>query len=256
MHYYDTAGNSANEVQGKNGKLRTPYWHEAKALGLVPGTTSMNAQLASEAIVFWKVNLALELAKRYPFDTMTMNEDVWKDKIRAALKLESTRIQKQGHGIHDALDKYYKTGILNETWKDYIVPVIEMIASKWPMLVRTDWIAEKRFNYKGLYGGSVDLHCEYEDGIILDYKSKDTTDKSKFKTYEGHHQQLVAYAHGLGMPNAICGNILLSALEPGILVFIQHYEAELTKAWEGFKLLVQYWHLQNFRQGISFTEDK
>ena len=153
-----------------------------------------------------------------------------------------------------ALEKYYLTGKIDNKWREYIVPVIELIERRWPMLKRTDWIPERSFQYNGIYGGCVDISTEYDGGIILDFKTKDSEDIKKFKAYKGHHQQLVAYAYGLRIPSAKCGNIFLSALKPNILCLEMHDREVLDTAWTGFKYLAQYWHLENFRQLIQFKE--
>lgn len=249
MHFYDHNGSPCYEIKGKNGNMRTPYIREAKALKLVPGSTSVSSQIGSDSIVEWKVSMAIEICRQNPFCEMGSSVETWQAKIRNLVKKESDRITNQGKYIHDALEKYYKTGKVNLKYDQYIFPVIELIERTWPHLYRTDWIAEKRFNYKGLYGGSVDLHTEYGDGIVLDFKTKDTIDVKKFKAYEGHKQQLISYSYGLNIPKAECGNIFLSALKPNIVTLEMHNNLNIY--WEKFKLLLRYWHLENYNQHIE-----
>lgn len=252
MHYYDTQGLPAYEITGKNGKKRTPYVKEAKELGYVPGVTSINGQLDKPQLTAWLIDMAIGMCADDPFCSMGANRTEWVKKIKQRMAIERDRVSGQGHAIHGALDKYYKTGSISDQHKEFICPVISLIENTWPNLTRKDWIAEKSFNYKGAFGGSVDLHTEGEGGIILDFKTKDTVDKAKFKAYDDHKQQLIAYAYGLKMPDAKVGNIFLSALTPNIIVFEMHEDREeLTNAWFKFQILCAYWHYKNYKWDIK-----
>ena len=264
-HFYKPDGSTCYEIIGKNGKPRTPYKKEAKEMGLAPGVTSINGQLDKPNLVNWIVDRAINVCASYPYCEMGMNKLDWAKNIKNKIKEDQERITGQGHDIHDALEVYYKTGRIMPDYADYIVPVIELIEAKWPHLQRTDWVAEKSFCYKGLFGGKVDLHYPgrkaidhlqnivywVETPIILDFKTKDTEDKAKFKAYDEHKQQLVAYSYGLDIIGAGCGNIFLSALKPGIIGLEMHKQDELQHSWEKFKILTQYWHLENFNSNIG-----
>jgi len=252
-HYYDSKGNPAYEIIGKNGKARAPYVKEARDLGLVPGVTSISGQVGNENIINWMIYSAIDICMEHPFCEMGTSKEDWKKKISQLIKIEKERITGQGHKIHDALEHYYKSGKIKEQYRDFIVPVIELIENKWPMLQRTDWIPERSFNFGGLYGGKVDISTEYNGGIILDFKTKDSEDINKFKAYESHKQQLIAYGYGLKMPKAQYGNIFLSALKPNILLLEMH--GDLTYYWNKFKLLLQYWHLDKYEQYVEIQDD-
>lgn len=250
-HYYDINGEPCYEIVGKNGKKRTPYLKEAKELGLSPGVTTITGQIKSEAINIWGINSAVQICMDNPYCSMGMSKETWLQDINNRIRKERDRITGQGSKIHDALEVYYKTGKIDKKYEDYIQPVIDLIAQQWPQLKRTDWIAEKAFNYKGWYGGKVDLHTPLCGGIVLDFKTKDTTDIKKFKPYESHKQQLVAYSYGLGQPMSQIGDIFLSALAPNILSLEMVKEDEKTAVWDRFRLLVSYWHLENYNQYIA-----
>lgn len=249
-HYYNATGLPAYTIIGKNGKSRTPYVKEAKELGLVPGVTTITGQLANGGLTQWFINNAIETARTTEFDAMGESPETWTKKVKDKLKAENERVTGQGHDIHDALEKYYKTGKISAAHKDFITPVIDLMAETWPNLQRTDWIAERSFNYCGLYGGKVDISTEAEGGIILDFKTKDSDDIKKYVAYEGHKQQLVAYAYGLNMFNASLGNIFLSALTPNIVKLDMHGDLDIH--WEKFKFLIQYWHIENYNNYIRF----
>lgn len=249
MHYYDSDGLPAYEIMGKNGKMRTPYTKEAKVLGLVPGSTSISQQLGSDNLTNYYVNKAIYFCSKIPYCEMGMSFEAWVAIIKDKSKKDGERITSQGHAIHDALEKYYKTGKISTKYREYIIPVIELISDEWPQLQRIDWIAERSFNFRGVYGGKVDLSTGYDNGIILDFKTKDTDNIEKFVCYEGHKQQLISYAYGLKIPNAKCGNVFLSALKPNITKLIMH--DDLHENWEKFKVLLQYWHLDKYKQDIS-----
>lgn len=250
-HYYKADGSTCYEIIGKNGKPRTPYKKEAKEMGLAPGVTSINGQLDKPNLINWLVDRAINVCASHPFCEMGMNKNDWMKKVKEKIKEDQERITGQGHTIHDALETYYKTGRILPDYANFIVPVIELIENTWPHLQRTDWIAEKSFCYKGLFGGKVDLHTEWGNGIILDFKTKDTEDASKFKAYDEHKQQLVAYSYGLDIVGAECGNIFLSALKSDIIGLEMHKQDELQHSWEKFKILTQYWHLENFNNDIK-----
>lgn len=261
MHYYNSKGEPTYTIIGRNGKARAPYKKEAKELNLAPGVTSINGQISSEFLSQWRINKTIDICLNNPFCEMGTSKEDWIKKIKNKIKIENDRITGQGHAIHNALERYYKTGKISRTYEEFIVPVIDLISEKWPYLCRTDWIAEASFNYKGFYGGKVDLHypgCyrivgnvkEYSQlPIILDFKTKDNVDIDKFKAYDSHKQQLIAYAYGLNIPESQCGNIFLSALKPNILLAEIH--DEIGGYWDKFKLLLQYWHLENYKQKIE-----
>lgn len=249
-HFYKRDGSTCYSIVGKNGKPRAPYIKEAKELGLAPGVTTIIGQIASGGLQQYFTNLAIETCKNNPFCEMGESGDSWIKSIKTKLAVERDRITNQGSAIHDALEKYYKTGVIDNEQRFFITPVIELMEETWPDLKRTDWIAERSFNYKGFYGGKVDISTEAAGGIILDFKTKDSTDISKFKAYESHKQQLAAYSYGLNMPSAKCGNIFLSALTPDMVKLEMH--DDLSDSWSKFKLLLQYWMLDNY--GISIEE--
>ena len=110
-----------------------------------------------------------------------------------------------------------------------------------------EFAPEKAFAHELGYGGKVDLHnANYKDiGIVLDVKSKEFTDPSKVEAYDEHCMQLAAYRVGLGIPDAICANVFVSAIEPGLVVIKEWSQEDLARGWGMFQALLSFWQIKN-----------
>ncbi len=106
--------------------------------------------------------------------------------------------------------------------------------------------AEASFAHPLGFGGKVDLHSKStENGIVLDFKTKNTSDVKKMKGYSEHIMQLAAYREGLGIPNARCYNLFISTQNPELVVLQEYKEDDLKRHWQMFLCLLRYWRLSN-----------
>jgi hypothetical protein len=78
---------------------------------------------------------------------------------------------------------------------------------------------------------------------VLDFKTKDFADGDKLKPYEDWLTQLVAYSHGLGIPDADKYSVVVSRDNPG-LVWVHAWGRELfDNHWKQFKAMLELWRL-------------
>ncbi len=240
-HWYDREGRAVYTVTGSNGKERNTTLRDARKLDLAVGVTSILKVASAPGLVNWQINQAIEACRLNPFCEMGTTKEEWAAKIKELSAQEGKRITGRGSEIHSALERYYTRGTQLQEEDDYIKPVINLMQAHYP---GADWVSEETFNYRGLYGGSVDIHCKTGNGVILDFKTKDTADKTKLKGYDTHIMQLAAYAEGLGLPNAQCGNVWISTHVPGMVELEIYTPQQVAKAWSMFYCLMTYWRLE------------
>jgi len=248
-HYYARDGKPCYEVTGANGKIRATHLGDARKMDLAVGVTTILKVASSDGLTNWRINETIKACMQNPYCAMGMDPKAWTDSIKKDASAKLDKASDRGKEIHGALEEYYKTGRVDKKDEKIIVPVINSI-QEIPSS-QSGWVAEETFNYEGLFGGSVDLHTRDNwntgEGIIIDFKTKDKSDIKDLKGYVKDVQQLAAYRMGLGLPGARLINIYISVAEgcEGLHVVKEHTVGEIDSAWEMFKLLCQYWHLDN-----------
>jgi len=239
-HWYLPSGETLYKITGANGKQRDTSLRDARKLDLAVGVTSILKVAASDNLTNWIVDQTIEACRLDPFCEMGCTPEDWAARIKEKRKAEGTRVTDRGAKIHDAMETYYKSGGYHGDLIDYVEPIAGLLATEFD----EPWVAEQSFNYKGLYGGKVDLHSRKGAGVVIDFKTKDSDDVSKYKGYDTQIMQLAAYREGLGIPNSRIGNVFVSANTPGIVTLEMYTEEQAQKAWEMFKCLLRYWHLE------------
>lgn len=197
MHYYDRTGAPRHTVIGKNGKERDTIITDARKLGLVPSVSTVKDLGVGFGLIEWMHNLLLDCAADNPYHPHEYSTlDEWKKIVFSKYRTEKEKAPKRGTEIHNKLEDYYKTGNICPIDEPYIVPTIELIEKTWPGV---KFHAETTFaDFEKGFGGCVDLHSE--EGIIIDFKTKDKTELTKSMQYDDHRIQLVAYEIGLKLP--------------------------------------------------------
>ena len=246
-HFYDTDGKPVYQVPNKSkpGTMRGTTLRDMRKLDLAVGVTSINSLTRSVQLDEWKIKETIRYCMSKPFDAMCKTQEDYINEIIEESAKALTKTSDRGKEIHAAMEEYYTKDIVHGKDERYIVPVINGIREKW----NTRWSAEETFNYKGLYGGSVDLSSSWGegDGIVLDFKVKDKDGEAfnRIKGYESYKMQIAAYRVGLGMPNAIGGNVYISSKQPGLFKIELYGNEELDRHFEMFMNLCRYWHLNN-----------
>ena len=102
-----------------------------------------------------------------------------------------------------------------------------------------EWKAEARFcDTENGFAGMCDLH---NDDWVIDFKTKDTVD-DKTRGWPEQAEQLAAYAHGLGVPNARLANVFISREDPTQVVWFEHKNTD--HAWLRFIHAVHLWSVE------------
>jgi uncharacterized protein Usg len=252
-HWYDKEGKPAYTIIGTNGKERNCTLRDARKLSLVPSVTTVTSILAKPGLIGWQMEQVIEAAFSSPRQAIGEEYEDYVKRIIFTSNQKSRQAADKGSKLHDKLEKYFKEDFsesLDETEWAFIKPVLKAVDSVLPTSGETgeiiNWKAERSFCSPLGYGGKVDLCClDNKHPVVLDFKTKNTTDPKKFYKYDEHLMQLAAYREGLGIPTARCFDLYFSSEVPGILELHEWKEEELQKGFKMFTNLLEYWKLSN-----------
>lgn len=241
LHWYRSDnGQPQHEVFAANGNPRPATLRDARKLNLVPSVTNIIGILDKPGLLIWKEQQLFNAVLEHPYQ-QGGDVDEWKRAVKFLSAKRGRDASERGRELHDKMEKWVANQLSTEDVDINILnPVIQCLRTVGDF----DWIAEKAFAYNG-YGGTCDLHCVEENGIILDFKTKDTSDIKKLKGYTEHIMQLAAYREGLGLPKARCMNLFFSTQVPGMVVLQEYTEEEVQKAYKMFTHLKDFWKLYN-----------
>lgn len=242
LHWYGRDGSPQYTVKAKNGNDRATTLADARKMNLVPSVTTILNVAAKPGLERWKQEQLLLAALTLP-RAPDESEKSFIDRVVVDSKEQGKRAAERGTRIHEAVESFYG-GIMLAEMADYQVGVYNEIEKVYGV---TSFEPEKAFAHELGFGGKVDLHTkEYKDcGLVLDIKSKEFTDPAKVDAYDEHMMQLSAYRVGLGLPNAVCANVFVSATQPGLVVIKEWSEEDSTRGWEMFQNLLRFWQAKN-----------
>lgn len=246
-HWYDHSGNPVYQVQKSKGDgYRDTTMRDARKMHLYPSVTTIIRTSNKPSLNTWLNNQIIDACAEWPFNPATMDREEWEKKIRIIYSAYASKAAEKGAYYHDLLEKYFKEDTLELSSEDenIIMPVIEEVKK----ISNKKWIAERAFTETKLgYGGKIDMFCP-EDRIILDFKSKATSDLNKMDVYEEHGMQLAAYSyamHGESFNNCLHVNILFSTETPKALKVFVWERSDIEKSFTMYKHLFNYWKLLN-----------
>lgn len=248
-HYYEKTGNGVEPrhfvgVSSRPGELRPTRITDARKAGWYPSVTTIQGLLDKPALTDWKIQEHLKVAYKmatqdngYPFGVDSFITDV---KIQTQAALD--KAPKDGTDFHDVLERYFSG---NETgMSDREISISRNVeALLCDDQVAYEWITEKSFVHSAGFAGKVDLHWQDGfNGIVVDFKTKNTADKWKpgKMAYPEMAMQLAAYRVGLGLDNARCANVFI-CLETGDVEFYEWEPETLDKQWANFADLLRIW---------------
>lgn len=245
-HFYAEDGRPVYEVpnKAKPGTMRPTTIREARTLNLSVGVTTILQVASSKVLTDWIIDDTIRACMMNPYDGMTQSTEDYIHGIHERARLELKKSSDRGRELHNEMEKYYTKKTVSDKEMGFVLPAVKKINKMFPEVPWEAWKAEHTFNYKNLYGGSVDL-CA--DGIVLDFKVKDKDGESfeKVKGYDSYKMQIAAYRVGLGMPDAIGGNVFISSKQEGLVKIEIYPKEELDRHFDMFMNLCRYWHLQN-----------
>jgi len=246
-HWYDkVTGEPVYEVpRAKGNGTRPTTLADAKKLNLAGSVTSVLGLLDKPNLVRYKINQAIDAVIARPLDILDDQKE-WRKVIFKLSEAKGKQAANIGDQIHNALENYYKEGVLSGEFSVICHKAIELIDCTFGFL---EWTPEAHFAHPLGFGGKCDLHFsgndEYPNGIIIDFKTKQTDNFSNVKAYPEHCMQLAAYREGLKLPRAECYNLFIGANRPNELLLHKWNEVECTKSYTMFCHLLNYWKLRN-----------
>lgn len=235
-HYYAQDGKPMHFVpKAKGDGTRATTIRDAIKLNLFPSVTEILNIAAKPALTNWLVDQALMAALTLPRDDNETLTEFMK-RAKADSKRQAQESAELGTQIHDDIERLWK-GDSPLTHKDSAEAVKSLVTDLTGL--SKGWIAEKTFASDKGYGGMIDLH--HPEGFVIDYKTKDFDESGKDNrmAYDEHAMQLSAYAHGLGIPNAVKINIFVSRTVPGLITYHEWTE----DYFDRFECLLRYWQL-------------
>ena len=209
MHWYKRNGAPLYEVPYADKKkgMRATTLSDARKLQLVPSVTTITSIIAKPGLENWKVEQAVMSALTIPTLPGETDEE-FIARITKDSQEEAKHAAQVGTDIHHAIEACFEER-KPEKYEDIGVKVYQYILKMFPDIDPNDWIAETSFAHPLGFGGKVDLHCRKGDGIVIDYKTKKELVPGKRYAWDDQAMQLIAYAVGLGIPQAKLYNIFV-----------------------------------------------
>ena len=233
-HWYTKDGIPAYQVMGKNGKMRNTTLRDARTSNLVPSVTTIIGCAAKPGLDRWKqeqVLLAALTTERIVGET----EADFLSRIMEDSREQAKKASERGTLIHAAIEGFYEGRGLGD-YPDHVRGVENALSAHFG---NPQWIAEKSFASGFGFGGKLDL-CAH--GFVVDIKTKEFGPDKLPEAYDEHLMQLAAYRVGVGMLEATCANVFVSANNPGLVHVVKWSEDDLKKGWNMFHGLLQYWY--------------
>lgn len=241
-HWYQRDGAPCYNIIGANGAERKATLADARKLGLVPGVSSILKMAAAPALTDWLIRETIKRCGKSAINPMESVDAYVERMQRKADEGRDIRLD-TGKAVHAALEDAYKGEPVPGEYRAHVTAAQGAIRQAFPGV--TDWVTERAFAHPLGYGGRCDMYSP-SHRIVVDFKTKedftDPTDRRRF-IYDEHTMQLAAYAQGLGVAGGRTANLFLSLAEPGKVAFFEHDTNEMSRGWEMFLCLLDYWKL-------------
>lgn len=240
-HWYDRGGAPRYTVPAANGFQRPTTLRDARKLNLVPSVTTILNIAAKPGLTLWMQRQVLLAALTLP-RMADESEDTFIARILEDSKAQARAAADAGTDIHASIQGFYEGQDISRH-REHVEATTRTITDAFGY---HGWIAERSFAHEIGFGGKVDLHSP--QGVVIDIKTKEFTENDKVDAYDEHLMQLSAYRVGLGMPDARCANVFVSRSVPGLCKLIEWSQDDLSRGWEMFVRLLQFWQLKTGHQ--------
>jgi len=243
QHWYTKDGAPQYTVKARDGSDRATTLRDARKLGLVPSVTSIIKCAASPGLEAWKLQQMMLASMTLP-RADGEPEDVFIQRVIADSKEQARMAAERGSDVHAALETFYETGIMAASYAEHQAGVDEAVIKAFG---DRHWAVEKSFAHERGFGGKIDLHTRDNEGVVIDFKTKEFTQATMDKVagYDEHCMQLAAYRMGLNLPAARCANVFVSVTEPGLVKVVEWTPEELERGWKMFEALLVYWYAKS-----------
>lgn len=217
------------------------WWRQGQKV--YPSVTTVGNVLAKHALVNWKIEQHLEAAWKIgpALFTKYHSVDEFIAAVKALAEIKMDIAPSAGTAMHKVLEDWIQ-GKDTPPEYDHITDAVGIELGR--IEVDHEWKPEVYFTHPFGFAGCSDL--VNRDGIVGDWKSKQTADKFKRgkMAYDEQRMQLAAYRVGLRMPKARCFNGFV-CIETGEVDIHWHTEDELDHGWRLFQHALAIWQLQN-----------
>ena len=236
-HWYTKTGESAYQVEAKNGEMRATTLRDARKLDLVPSVTTILGVAAKPALNTWLQTQVLLSALTLPREPNEPEKD-WLERVMADSKVQGKQAAERGTAIHGVIESYYEQVYMPE-WPQYVRNVDQVLNDHFGNQL---WLSEKSFAHELGYGGKIDLSAQ---NLVVDFKTKET-DLAKVEPYHEHEMQLAAYCVGLGYELEKCrAAIVFVNGTTNEVKLCEIHPDSLKSAWECFTHLLAFYRIKN-----------
>ena len=243
LHWYRRDGTPQYTVKAKDGSDRPTTLRDARKMDLVPSVTTIIKCAASPGLEAWKIQQMMLAAMTLP-RAADEAEDLYIQRVIADSKEQGRKAAERGTEIHAALEGYFENGILTASHGHFQSSVEDAVIR---VFGDRHWRTEKAFAHEAGFGGKIDLHTTDNDGVVIDFKTKEFTQNNieKISGYDENLMQLAAYRVGLNLPRARCANVFVSVTEPGLVKVYEWEPEDLDRGWKMFEALMKYWYAKS-----------
>lgn len=252
-HWYLPDGTPFYTVPYANGKGERPATlKDARKVGAFPSVTTILKVAAAPGLEHYFQRQIFDAVLRLPRRVSVVPEviedsEAYFERVREASREHSKAAADKGTALHGAIEQFLRGEPITDKSYSPHVANIAKITCQYGLDVRRGE-PEKSFAHKLGFGGKVDLHWGsnplYDDGVIIDFKSKPNIEPGKKYAYSNHAMQLAAYRNGLGLcSTARCINIFVGIEDKEVLIH-EWPEKELGRAWARFLCFLHAWQLE------------
>jgi hypothetical protein len=255
-HWYTVDGKPAYSIVGKNGQQRPTTLRDARKLALLPSVTTIFNIMAKHGLEKWKITKAIEAALTTPKDDGEP-EERWHERIMERSKLETTEAAEFGTKVHNAIENFL-THRAETPYEliPFVSPAVNFIYNDLNM---RDIVTEAVcVNAKEGYAGRVDvsgivgsneLNIPNCSRLVLDFKTRKTTEGIKVTPYDFQPTQIAAYAMGIygSLDNVYGANLYISTTEVGRIEIVIYDPSKLYDEYLAFMNMTALWRfIKNF----------
>jgi hypothetical protein len=237
-HWYTADGQPSYTRLTKDGRVRNTTLRDAKKEGLLPSVTTIIGILAKPGLERWKQEQVLLASLTLPRGDNESEED-WLTRVIEDSRSTGKDAMERGTNMHNILELYFNQEYMPE-YPAYTIRTEQALRNYFGDQF---WVTEKSFAHELGYAGKVDLHSFADDGIVVDFKTKESLKNAEI--YTEHILQIVAYAYGLGIPTARGAICFVSEDETLIKEIPQE---DLQRGWKQFQCLLTYF---KYEKGLN-----
>lgn len=245
-HWYSRDGVPAYTMLKKDGGERSTTLRDARKHGLLPSVTTIFAIMAKPGLDKWKLSKAVEAAMLVDRD-QGEPQDRYIDRVIERSREEVTQAANLGTRIHDAIDAAFDGVEPEQELKPYVEPTMAYLSALGLSDIQREDVV---VNAAHGYAGRVDLLARFgNSNIVIDFKTRKTTEGQKVTPYEFQAMQIAAYGMAaFGSLEFTHGaNVYISTTEPGRIETSAYKPEMLQSEYEAFKSMCAIWrYLKNY----------